>query len=357
MWKTWRGTALEKSKFFNRTVCCNCDETEFPNLRPNVDPIPLERGRVILLNTILPGYDVCNRTGTKIEMVYLTLKIKFVRNLAFIPSDDHNNDEPIQVRVLVYYDKQTNGNAPHDTITHILKDVGCSYNFGTEQYERVEYSDFLSGLDPGRQDRYLILHDDIFSLPAPGNQIKYTTQYLDNRIIPISGQLDSTTSGSIDVSIGSHTMVGTYANIGTITGVSAGAYSGTIDSLSTMSADILTPYVATNDETTVTTQDLKIQPSESGDYFSYTSQNDPIGSLGKFPVTTDQFHKSIYLDLDGLTSVYNNAVPVFGEEDNYLKQVNTGGLFLLIFQTNDNELINNNYWAYEFNSRLDFINC
>lgn len=110
-------------------------------------------GAIVPLNLVQAGSSFFNRVGRKIEMstVRLTLSIQ-PKQVARTTTGDYG-------RVMILYDRQTNGALP--ALADILQDTDQSGNNSTNS---------TSGINLNNRDRFLMIIDKRMYLPAVVNQ-------------------------------------------------------------------------------------------------------------------------------------------------------------------------------------------
>lgn len=114
-------------------------------------------GTIQCLNLIQVGSSMFNRIGRRLEMV----SVRFSGNLSFITSLGANRNSITDYgRIIVVYDRQTNGAYP--AITDVLQDTDQAGNNTTSA---------LSGLNMNNRERFVTILDHRFSIPACSNEI------------------------------------------------------------------------------------------------------------------------------------------------------------------------------------------
>lgn len=98
-----------------------------------------------LLNGMVPGTQFYNRIGQKINMKSITIRWNIGVGVPGAAADDY-------VRIMVIYDKQTNGAFP--ALADVLQDISQN---GTAQ------SDCLTGLNLQNRNRFVVLRDHTLS--------------------------------------------------------------------------------------------------------------------------------------------------------------------------------------------------
>lgn len=177
-------------------------------------------GEFTALNLIRIGSTMNNRIGRKIKTASIRI------NGGFFPQmQTSNHRSPTQVRLMVVYDRQTNGNLP------VLSDViQCIDQAGTQT------TDIYCGMNLNNRDRFLVLHDSFHFLPglsdntATGVQNGYPTNS-DNYQVNVYRKIknletlykaDSSPAVIGDISTGSIFMLAIHETLGTET--DAGTY-------------------------------------------------------------------------------------------------------------------------------------
>lgn len=151
-------------------------------------------GSVTPLNLIRAGSTYVNRTGRRIEMQ----SIRINGQIEPIPRTNTNNSD--YVRVIIFYDRQTNGAVP------LVADV-----LATTDQAAANTTTSYSGLNLNNRDRFTILMDYRCELPsytnttgvitAPGFQDQ-TKEYTIDRYIKLKGLLTQFKADSSPAVIG-----------------------------------------------------------------------------------------------------------------------------------------------------------
>lgn len=103
-------------------------------------------GAILLVNAVRTGSTFCNRIGRKMEMKSIRL-VGFISPIRAQTLYDY-------VRILIVYDRQTNGALP--AIGDILQSTDQAAANGTSAF---------SGINLNNRDRFVIIRDGRFSLP------------------------------------------------------------------------------------------------------------------------------------------------------------------------------------------------
>lgn len=109
-------------------------------------------GSIIPLNLVSAGSSFFNRIGRKIEMTDVSLKLQTD------PLSVTRASQQDYVRVLIIYDRQTNGATP--ILADILQDTG---NTGANTTESI------SGMNLNNRDRFQVILDKKYNLPQVTN--------------------------------------------------------------------------------------------------------------------------------------------------------------------------------------------
>lgn len=120
-------------------------------------------GSVVPLNLIAAGSSFFNRVGRKVEMLSVELAFQFgiVSQTVTTPQD--------WARILIVYDRQTNGANP--TISDILQD---SDSLGANSFS------VTAGLNLNNRDRFLVIYDERIQLPGLTNTAGVLTNIYPN---------------------------------------------------------------------------------------------------------------------------------------------------------------------------------